>query len=102
MSSGFKNIKCPFQWWEQQESMFRIVGFYARQILGIVRSQIGTKRIFSLTKILTNLKKCCLQSKHLEKLIFVKKNWPNDPKIDCKSPSSLVDLIQTNVDLQEE
>ncbi len=37
-----KDIKCQFQWWEKHESMFLIVGFYARQILGIVRSQIGT------------------------------------------------------------
>jgi len=81
--------------------MFRIVGFYARQILGIVRSQIGIERIFSLTRILASFKKCRLQSKHLEKLIFVNKNWPNDPKISCKSPSSLVDLIETNVDLEE-
>jgi len=35
-------------------------------------------------------------------MIFVNKNCPNDPKIDCKSPSSLADLIQTNLDLQEE
>jgi hypothetical protein len=28
----------------------------------------------------------------LEKLIFVNKNWPNDPGIDCKSPFNLVDL----------
>jgi hypothetical protein len=87
-----KNIKCPFQWWEQHEIMFHMVGFYARQILRIVRSQIGAKRIFSLTRMLTSLKKCCLQSKHLEKFIFVNKNWPNDPRIDCKSPFSLVDL----------
>ncbi len=37
-----KDIKCPFQWWEKHENMICIVGFYARQILGIVRSQIGT------------------------------------------------------------
>jgi hypothetical protein len=37
-----KNIKCPFQLWEKHESMFCIVGIYARQISGIVRSQIKT------------------------------------------------------------
>jgi len=35
-------------------------------------------------------------------LIFVNKNWPNDPRIGYKSPSSLVDLIETHVDLEEE
>jgi hypothetical protein len=33
--------------------MFPIVGFLARQILGIVGSQIETKMICSLAKILT-------------------------------------------------
>jgi hypothetical protein len=51
-----KDIKCPFQWWEKHESMFPIVGFCARQILRIVRSQIKTKIIFSLAKMLTSLR----------------------------------------------
>jgi hypothetical protein len=37
----------------------------------------------------------------LDKLIFVNKNWPNDLKIGCKSPSSLVKLIETSVNLKE-
>ncbi len=43
-----------------------------------------------------------LQSENLNKLIFVNKNWPNDLSIRCKSPSSLVDLIETNANLKEE
>jgi hypothetical protein len=38
----------------------------------------------------------------LEKLIFVNKSWPNDPRIGCKSPSSLVELINIDVDLEKE
>ncbi len=38
----------------------------------------------------------------MEKIFFVNKNWPNDPNIGCKSSSSLVYLIETNVDLEEE
>jgi hypothetical protein len=68
-----KKIMCPFQWWEKHKSMFPTMGFLARQILGIMGSQIKTKRIFSLVDILTNLKTCLL-SKNLEKLIFVSKN----------------------------
>jgi hypothetical protein len=41
-----KNIKCPLQWWEKYENMFLTIGFYARQILKIVRSQIEIERIF--------------------------------------------------------
>jgi hypothetical protein len=39
---GPKNIKCPLQWWGKHEVMFPTIGFLARQILGIVGSQIET------------------------------------------------------------
>jgi hypothetical protein len=41
-----KDIKCPSQWWEKHKCMFLTIGFCARQILGIVGSQIETKNIF--------------------------------------------------------
>jgi len=81
--------------------MSSIVGFCTKQILRIVRSQIETKRIFSLARILTSLKRCCLQLENLDKLIFVNKIWPNDPKIGCKSPSSLADSIESGLNLEE-
>jgi hypothetical protein len=58
--------------------MFPTIGFLARQILGVVGSQIKTKRFFSLVGILTNLRRYNLQSKNLEILIFAHKNWPSD------------------------
>jgi hypothetical protein len=97
-----KDIKCPLQWWKKHENMFPTFGFCARQILRIVGFQIETKIIFSLVGILINLRRCCLQLKNLNKLIFVNKNWPNDLRIGCKSPFSLVDLIKTNLNLEEE
>jgi len=56
----FKDIKCLFQWWGKHKAMFSTVGFLPCQILSIVGSQIETKRIFSLTCILTNLGRCHL------------------------------------------
>jgi hypothetical protein len=41
-------MKCLSQWCEKHESMFLIVGFCAKQILGIVGSQFEMERIFSL------------------------------------------------------
>jgi len=32
----------------------------------------------------------------------VDQNWPNDPRIGCKSPSSLVDFIESDLNLEEE
>jgi hypothetical protein len=42
-----KDIKCPLQWWEKHESMFLIIGFRVKQILGIVESQIEIEKIFT-------------------------------------------------------
>jgi hypothetical protein len=81
--------------------MFPIVGLLAWQILGIVGSQIEIESIFSLARILTNLRRCHLQTKNLEKFIFVNKNWPNVPKIGCKSPSWL-EFLERDIDLEEE
>ncbi len=30
------------------------------------------------------------------------KNWPNDLKVGCKSPSNLVEFIEVNWDLEKE
>jgi hypothetical protein len=54
--------------------MFPTMGFLVYEILGIVGSQIETEIIFSLARILANLKRCKLQSENLEILIFVSKN----------------------------
>jgi hypothetical protein len=40
------------------------------------------------------LKRYHLQFKNLEKLIFVKKNRPNDCRVGCKSPFNLLELIR--------
>ncbi len=64
--------------------MFPIVEFLAWQILGVVGSQIETI-LFYLVGLLTNLKRCRLQTENLKKLIFINKNWPSDSRICCKS-----------------
>ncbi len=55
-----------------------------------------------MARILTNLKRCYLQTKNLKKLIFVNKNWPNDSRIGCRSPCNLVEFLEKDVDLEEE
>ncbi len=46
-----KNVKC-LQGWEKHESVFLTIHFCAKQILGIVGSQIEIEIIFLLTRIL--------------------------------------------------
>ncbi len=98
-----KDIKCPLEWWGKHESLFPTITFLAHHILlAIVGFQIEIEKIFSLAKIFTNLRKCCLQSNNLDNFIFVSKNWPNDPRVNCSSPSSLTKLIEGDVALGEE
>ncbi len=66
-----KEIKCPLVWWEKHESLFPRIEFLARQIIGILRSQIEIECIFSLVGILTNLRRYFLQCDYLKKQIFV-------------------------------
>jgi hypothetical protein len=71
------------------------VGFLVKQILKIVGFEIETENIFSHVGIFTNFKRCCLQLKNLEKLIFVTKNWPNDVKVGYKALFTLVESIDS-------
>jgi hypothetical protein len=57
----------------KHETMFLTVDFLAQEILGIVESQIERRWIFSLARILLNIRRC-LQTRILEKMIFVNKN----------------------------
>jgi hypothetical protein len=82
--------------------MFLTFGFLACQILSIIGSQIETEGIIFLTSIITNLRRCRLQSKNLENLIFASKNCLGDPKDGSKPPSNLVELIKTNLGFEEE
>jgi hypothetical protein len=40
--------------------------------------------------------------RNLEKFIFVNKNWPNDCRVSCKSPSNLLELIGMYENLENE
>ncbi len=57
-------------------------------------SQITIEKIFYLVGILTNLKRCHLSSNNLDKLLFVNKNWPNDPRVSCSSHINLIMLVE--------
>jgi hypothetical protein len=58
------------------------------------------ERIFSLATIITNLKRCHLQTNYLAKFIFVRKNWPNNLRVGCCF-TNLVELIEVDAKLEE-
>jgi hypothetical protein len=97
-----KNIKCPLKWWAKHESLFPIVAFLAHHILGIFYSQIEIEKKNSLARILTNLRKCHLQLDNLNKIFFVSKHKPSDLRVGCSSLSSLIELIEVDLALEEE
>jgi hypothetical protein len=86
-----KDIKSLSSWWEKHHSRFPVERLLARQIFAIVSSQIEIENSFSLIGILTNLGKCRLQPKNLEKLIFVSKNRLNNPRVGCKEASTFLE-----------
>jgi hypothetical protein len=47
------------------------------------------------------LKDVAYKFKNLKNLIFVTKNWLNDPKVGCKSFCNLVEFIETNKHLEK-
>jgi len=40
------------------------------------------------------LKRCHLQLNNLNKIIFVSKIWPSDPRVGYSSPSNLIELLR--------
>jgi hypothetical protein len=81
---------------------FPIVSLLAWQIQGVVRITNKGKSFFSLVDILTNLWRCCLCLENFKIIIFVSKNWFNDPRLNCKSPRNLIKFIEINEQLEEE
>jgi len=59
--------------WQHHENQFLDVGFLAKQILGILRSQIEIEHVFSLTNVLTTLQHCHLQVENLYQIIMAVK-----------------------------
>jgi hypothetical protein len=53
---------------------FPTIAFMTHKFFGIVGSQIEIEKIFSLVKILTNIRRCLLQTYILDKLIFLINN----------------------------
>jgi hypothetical protein len=50
-----EDLQSLLVWWKTHESQFPNVGLWARQVLGILRSQIEFEHIFSIVGVLTSL-----------------------------------------------
>jgi hypothetical protein len=45
----------PLIWWVEYEKQFSSLSFFACQVMGIMGSQIETKKIFSMLRVIVGL-----------------------------------------------
>jgi hypothetical protein len=64
----------PLTWWCMHEAQFLNVGFLAKQIFGILGSQIKIKWVFIFVGVLTTLRRYYLQMDNLDCIITIVKN----------------------------
>ncbi len=56
LSITFITCANPLTWWQIHENQFPNVGMFAKQILGIPKSQFETKQVFILVSVLPSFK----------------------------------------------
>ncbi|KAG0556897.1 hypothetical protein KC19_11G087000 [Ceratodon purpureus] len=83
-----KECENPLAWWKDREVQFPNVGFLARQILGIVGTQVETERIFSVAGLITAVRRRHIGPDNLNKLVMIRENWPEDPRAGRKAVES--------------
>ncbi len=63
-------------------------------IMGIPSSQIETKWVFSLVRVLKALRCSYLQVENMDRIIIVVKNWSNDLRANCKPHSNFKQYLK--------
>jgi len=89
-------------WWKTHEGQFSNVGFLAKQVFGIVGSQIEIEKMFNLIGVLTALKRCHLQVQNLDQIITIINNWLDDPCQNCTPNANLKIYLKVEIILVEE
>lgn len=73
-----------------------------RLILGISTSQIEIEKVFFIVEMFITIRRCWLQTKNLDNLICVNKNWPHDPYVRCPKVFDFTFACEAELDLIEE
>jgi len=87
----FKCVDHITQWWTH-ENHFPNVDFLAKQILGILKFEIETKKTFSLVGVLTTLRLYYLQVANLDRIVIVVKTIAKCSKLDFHNKCKLQGL----------
>ncbi len=69
-----EEVAKPLIWWNESPLKFLNVDFLPQQIFSILGSQIKTKRVLSLVRLLTSLWHCHLRITNLDSLVMIYKN----------------------------
>lgn len=64
----------PLVWWRTNEHKFPMLARVAKMLLCIPGTSVPAERVFSAAGDILNAQRANLKSKHLDKLIFLKKN----------------------------
>ncbi|XP_045201083.1 E3 SUMO-protein ligase ZBED1-like [Mercenaria mercenaria] len=65
----------PLQWWKQRELRFPFLSKLAKCLLCIPATSVPSERVFSTAGDILTAQRASLKAKHVDKLIFLKKNW---------------------------
>jgi hypothetical protein len=77
------------------EGQFSNVGFHAKQIFGILSSQIQIEWTFSIVRLLIALRHCHLQMDNMDWIISIAKNWLDDPLANYKPNFDFKQYLKT-------
>jgi hypothetical protein len=78
------------------------VAFLAKQIMGILSSQIEIKWVFSLVGVLITLRCSHLQLENMDRIIIVVKNWFDDLCVNCKPHLNFKQYLKTKKSLAKD
>ncbi len=71
---------------------FQVYHFFACQVMGIMGSQIETKKIFSTVRVIVGLQHCRFGIENLDKLVPSMKNKLDDPsQLGCSNCYKFID-----------
>ncbi|KAK6168330.1 hypothetical protein SNE40_020888 [Patella caerulea] len=65
----------PLHWWKSLENKFPLLSLVAKKYLGIPATSVPSERVFSTAGDIITAQRSALKPKHVDKLIFLKKNW---------------------------
>jgi hypothetical protein len=92
----------PFAWLKTHEDQFLNVGFFVKQVLWILRSEIEIEIVLSLVGVLIALRCCRLQVQNLNQIITIINSWRDDSHLNCTLYVDLKDYLKAEISVANE